>query len=317
VSPDPGFLHEREDFQALLETAAQAEKIDDPILVEKDYWIMHALYGLDQLALTFQLKGGTSLSKGFGIIHRFSEDVDIKIEPFDGIDVDTNPGHTKTAHVETREKFFDALRDKIVISGIIAVERDTDFDDEYLRNAGIRLRYKSFYGLKEGLKDGILLEAGFSKTSPNQPVVISSWAHNFAVERGVPCRDNRAPKVSCYNPEYTFVEKLQTIARKFRQFEENGRMSSNFLRHYYDVAQLLDLERVSKFIGSEEYAEHKRLWFRNENTDLQASDAFTLKDANTRKLFATEYRKTAALYYRGQVPFETILERIAKDLPRL
>ena len=314
---ETGFLHEREDFRALLDTVSLAEKIDDPILVEKDYWIMHALYGLDQLGLAFQLKGGTSLSKGFGIIHRFSEDIDIKIEPFDGIDVDTNPSHIKPAHIKTREKFFDALREKIAIPGIVTVERDRDFDDVYLRNAGIRLRYKSFYGLKEGLKDGILLEAGFSKTCPNQPVVISSWAHNFAVQRAVPCRDNRAPKVSCYNPEYTLVEKLQTITRKFRRFNETGKMSSNFLRHYYDVAQLLDVDRVQKFIGTDEYTGHKRQWFRNENTDLQASDAFTLKDENTRKLFAAEYRKTAALYYRGQVPFETILERIAKDLPRL
>jgi predicted nucleotidyltransferase component of viral defense system len=36
----------------------------DPALVEKDYWIMHCLHGLQQLGLTFELKGGTSLSKG-------------------------------------------------------------------------------------------------------------------------------------------------------------------------------------------------------------------------------------------------------------
>jgi predicted nucleotidyltransferase component of viral defense system len=47
----------------------------DPALVEKDYWIMHSLYGLQKLGLTFELKGGTSLSKGFKIIDRFSEDI--------------------------------------------------------------------------------------------------------------------------------------------------------------------------------------------------------------------------------------------------
>lgn len=40
------------------------EKGIDPALVEKDYWIMHCLYGLDELGFIFQLKGGTSLSKG-------------------------------------------------------------------------------------------------------------------------------------------------------------------------------------------------------------------------------------------------------------
>jgi len=60
--PPDAFLHERSDFKALVETVADAEKINDPALVEKDYWIMHAVFGLKQLGLTFELKGGTSLS---------------------------------------------------------------------------------------------------------------------------------------------------------------------------------------------------------------------------------------------------------------
>ena len=46
----------------------------DESLVEKDYWIMHCLWGIQQQGYRFELKGGTSLSKGFGIIERFSED---------------------------------------------------------------------------------------------------------------------------------------------------------------------------------------------------------------------------------------------------
>jgi hypothetical protein len=62
--PPDRFLHERGDFKALVETVADSEKINDPALVEKDYWIMHAVFGLKELGLTFELKGGTSLSKG-------------------------------------------------------------------------------------------------------------------------------------------------------------------------------------------------------------------------------------------------------------
>ncbi len=100
--PPDAFLHERSDFKALVETVADSEKINDPALVEKDYWIMHAVFGLKQLGLTFELKGGTSLSKGFGVIHRFSEDIDIRIEPFDELQVDTNPNHEKPQHIESR-----------------------------------------------------------------------------------------------------------------------------------------------------------------------------------------------------------------------
>jgi hypothetical protein len=49
--PD-AFLHERSDFKALVETVADREKINDPALVEKDYWIMHAVFGLKQLGKT-------------------------------------------------------------------------------------------------------------------------------------------------------------------------------------------------------------------------------------------------------------------------
>jgi predicted nucleotidyltransferase component of viral defense system len=78
--PPDSFLYERSDFKAVVETVADSEKINDPALVEKDYWIMHAVFGLKQLGFAFELKGGTSLSKGFGVIHRFSEDIDIRIE---------------------------------------------------------------------------------------------------------------------------------------------------------------------------------------------------------------------------------------------
>ena len=73
-------LHEMPDFADLVAVTARAHAID-PGLVEKDYWIMHGLWGLQQLGFRFELKGGTSLSKGYRLIHRFSEDIDILIHP--------------------------------------------------------------------------------------------------------------------------------------------------------------------------------------------------------------------------------------------
>jgi hypothetical protein len=60
----------------------------------------------------------------------------IRIEPFDGLQVDTNPNHEKPQRIESRRVFYEKLRDKIKIPGITAVERDTTYDDEILRNAG-------------------------------------------------------------------------------------------------------------------------------------------------------------------------------------
>src|SRR5450631_273695 len=67
------YLHNHPQFADLIRIVAAEQRIY-PGLVEKDYWIMHCLYGLQQLGLTFELKVGTSLSKGFQIINRFSED---------------------------------------------------------------------------------------------------------------------------------------------------------------------------------------------------------------------------------------------------
>src|SRR5258708_17700401 len=193
---------------------------------------MHTVFGLKQLGLTFELKGGTSLSKGFGVIHRFSEDIDIRIEPFDGLQVDTNPNHEKPQQVESRRQFFDKLRDKINIPGITAVERDMTYDDETLRNAGLRLHYETLFGSIPGLKDGILLEVGFDQTTPNRAVTISSWVVQFADAKKLQYADNRALEIPCYNLEYTFVEKVQAVVRKYEHFKGMGKVSPNFLRHY-------------------------------------------------------------------------------------
>src|SRR6202045_3281631 len=115
------FLHNHAQFADLIRIVA-AEQGIDPGLVEKDYWIMHGLYGLQQLGLTFELKGGTSLSKGFQIINRFSEDIDIRIEPPKDQDVKTGRNHDKPVHIQSRRDFYECLAKSIRINGIDNVE---------------------------------------------------------------------------------------------------------------------------------------------------------------------------------------------------
>jgi predicted nucleotidyltransferase component of viral defense system len=96
------YLQNHPEFSDLIRIVAE-EKGIDPALVEKDHWIMHCLYGLQKLDFIFQLKGGTSLSKGHGIISRFSEDIDILIEPPPERGVKTGRNQNKTAHIKTRK----------------------------------------------------------------------------------------------------------------------------------------------------------------------------------------------------------------------
>lgn len=73
------FVHDDLQFAELLREVARATHVD-VALVEKDYWVTHALWALHETGLSLWFKGGTSLSKGFGIIQRFSEDLDLMIE---------------------------------------------------------------------------------------------------------------------------------------------------------------------------------------------------------------------------------------------
>src|SRR5258708_19755652 len=112
------YLHNHKQFPDLIRIVA-AQKGIDPALVEKDYWIMHCLYGLQKLGLTFELKGGTSLSKGFKIIDRFSEDIDIHIEPPASRNVKTGRNQDKPPHVKSRKNFYHCLPNtKITINSI-------------------------------------------------------------------------------------------------------------------------------------------------------------------------------------------------------
>ena len=306
------FLHDRRDFDQLLAVVADERGLD-PMLVEKDYWIMHCLWGLQAQGFQFELKGGTSLSKGFGVIHRFSEDIDIRIEPPPGMDVKIGRNQDKPAHVESRRAYYNELAARISIPGIDSVERDAQFDDDKMRSAGIRLVYTPRTAALAGVKDGILLELGFDDTAPNRSVTISSWALDAATARGVNVTDNRAMAVPCYAPTHTFVEKLQTISTKYRRLGEAQAFPANFLRHYYDVYCLLELQEVQDFMGDPAYQERKVQRFRTGDEQVIArNQAFVLADPAQRQQFTQEYRKTAALYYQGQPDFDALLTRIGQ-----
>ena len=317
--PQPDFLHAHPEFKELLRTVAAAESIAID-LVEKDYWIMHCLYSLRAQGYQFELKGGTSLSKGFKIIHRFSEDIDLRINPPADSKVETDPKRIKARHCESRRAYYDSLAEEITINGVNHIERDREFDDtRYYRSGGIRLNYDESFPISPGVKQGVLLELGFDVVTPNSKQRISSWALDFAKENGVDVIDNEADGVACYHPGFTFVEKLQTIVTKFRNQQENGDLPKNFMRHYYDVACLLKNEGVQEFIGTGDYEDHKRERFPRADYEIpiMENEAFPLSNKETRKLYRESYEGTAALYYKQQPTFDELIERIQENLCRL
>jgi hypothetical protein len=129
----------------------------------------------------------------------------------------------RSSSAKSRREFYDWLTATIRIDGVTKVERDT--------SAGIRLSYNGVTTQLEGLRQGMLLELGFDDATPNSPKDMSSWAYDAAAGK-VDITDNRAKGIICYDPGYTFVEKLQTISTKFRRQQESGESPVGFIRHY-------------------------------------------------------------------------------------
>jgi Nucleotidyl transferase AbiEii toxin, Type IV TA system len=129
----------------------------------------HAFFiWIKETGYDFQLKGGTSLSKGFGLIDRFSEDIDMHINQPKELEINENIKNDKPKNTEKKKNYYDQLAKEIKIDGITEVNRDEAFDDKKRYNSGgIRLIYKKFTQPIEGVKEGILLEAGYDTVAPN------------------------------------------------------------------------------------------------------------------------------------------------------
>ncbi len=279
---------------------------------------MHVLWGLKKAGLSFELKGGTSLSKGLGIIKRFSEDIDIRINPPAALKV--NETGAKPNAVKSRFGFYDWLAANLKIDGIVRVERDHEFDSPNGKSGGIRLYYNPVADIVEDLKPGILLEAGFDQVTPNKPVDISSWALDKAkATSNIPFIDNVARVIPCYDMRYTFVEKLQTIVTKFRQEMADGKERKNYMRQYYDVYCLLQEKAVQEFLGTDEYLIHKDKRFPkiDKSTEIQYNEAFLLSSNETRSAFRERYHATSSLYYQSQPDFDEVIKGICKHLPKM
>ena len=150
-----------------------------------------------------------------------------------------------------------------------------------------------------------MLEVGFDDTTPNKPITISSWALDkaFSIYPNSYI-DNRAIEVKCYIPEFTFVEKLQAIATKFRKYKESDKIEKNFMRHYYDVYCLLKMPDVQNFLETPGYKKRNNERFpKIDNPEqLRTNPAYSLENKADFELFKSAFESTKNLYYKGQLP---------------
>jgi hypothetical protein len=120
------FVHEDPEFRLLLELVSSRRGVD-PGVVEKDYWVTHTLWALQAQGWAVWFKGGTSLSKGFSLIERFSEDLDLRLEPGPGLTLPEVSSWTKDgpSHVASRRAHLEALGHALVIPGTGTIAAET------------------------------------------------------------------------------------------------------------------------------------------------------------------------------------------------
>lgn len=248
------FIHEDPEFRELIaivqkRLSERGVKLSEA-LVEKDYWVTHALWSLHDLGLEVWFKGGTSLSKGFGLIQRFSEDLDIKIAPGrTALPKVTNWTSEKGPAQTARKAFFEAVAG-LKMPGI-ELRLNEGRSDAKWRNAEIEAHYEGFHlvSLEPSMKPFVLLEVGDARVRPFVARSLFSFIHDHLQQAGqlADYVDNRPSPVRCIHPLVTLIEKLDAISRRFAA----GKDPADFIRHYEDAAHTI--ERMSEFPGLDGY----------------------------------------------------------------
>ena len=221
------YLHrDRETFKDMVEQAADGNG-RTPAVVEKDYYVTLILKLLSEQLAECVFKGGTSLSKGFHVIDRFSEDIDITFKEHIG---------------ESRRKKLK----NVVLKGIseelgmpVANWEETQSDRDY--NAYL-FSYESVFGLQDDrLPQYVKLETALGSYSfPTQTVEIRNYIGDYLEGRG---RTDLAEQFSLgrfsmnlQSLERTYIDKVFALCDYYLQGK-----SKRYSRHLYDIYKLTPL----------------------------------------------------------------------------
>jgi hypothetical protein len=243
-------LSEHQDFQQAVVQAAEhfSARGLRPALVEKDYYVTEALRIIATRAADCVIfKGGTSLSKGWDLIRRFSEDIDIFLDPHAFEPVLGRNGVNRE---------LKALRDAVATHpGLTWLQVESRTMGGFGRSD--RFGYAQAFGGPGEVSGTVLVETGTaSGREPTVVVEIRSYLGTFLAERGVSleAEDERGFPMRLLHFRRTFVEKLFAIHAKVELFKRTGRPIGSYARHYYDLSQSAMRPEVTAMLASDEYA---------------------------------------------------------------
>jgi hypothetical protein len=292
-------LFEHPDFaQAILRAAEHfAPQGLRPGIIEKDYYVTEVLRIIavtagDQVIF----KGGTSLSKGWNLIQRFSEDIDIFLDP-----LAFEPALTKRGIDRELKRLRDAVDAHPALEFL---PEESQTIGGFGRND--RFSYEQLYGGRGEVANRVLLEAGAaSGREPTARVELSSYLSQFLAATGVTleAEDESSFPMRLLHFRRTFVEKMFAIHSKVEMLKRDGRPLGTYARHYYDLFKLSQRPEVMDMLQSAEYEGIKEDYDLISRTHFPGSYFFPdqMRFANSEALFPTQQLfSDIAREYEGQ-----------------
>jgi len=225
-------FHHSPEFREALQAAASSLRMR-PVLIEKDYWVTLVLknLALSDFRDKVVFKGGTSLSKAYHCIDRFSEDVDLAI--LKGTNISDNQLNKLIKSVE-----------QSITKGVEYIP-DHPYEEKRGRNRKTFYRYPTTGPADElgNVKEEIQLELNsFTHPVPFEIVGIESYLAEFLRENGFDSfvEENQLHpfKLQVLSRERTFFEKLLSLVRLSYEGKEIIRKK---VRHFYDLYKLYNL----------------------------------------------------------------------------
>lgn len=217
----------------------------DPAFVEKDFWVIEALRVATATAGSREVraifKGGTSLSRAFGIIQRFSEDVDLLLDFPD----DMSKG--------ARERAIKAIGEDVRLHFGIAKENVKQDSADVGVRRNFRLHYPNAKSA-DAITEGIYLEIGSrGGPTPSRDVRIRSMIADHAIENLNVAEseyEEFTPVVAhVLAPERTLIEKIALLAAAGDKFDDGDVDAlAKHGRHLYDIARLLESTDVTQVL---------------------------------------------------------------------
>ena len=305
------------EFGPTIDAAAEQLRISSTA-IEKDYWATQVLHVLRRdFAEDFVFKGGTSLSKGYGILERFSDDLDILI-----LRGNRSKGAT------------DRLMKTIAEAAAAAAEGQAERygGSETGVHRAYRVSYPATYRPTDAVATSVLLEMGVrGGPNPHERVPIGSLLGNTLEAAGTDLGqydDLQLFEVAVLHPGRTLLEKLYGIHDLARRLAANAldadRLRRNG-RHFYDVYQLLGHARVLELLADRTQAgqimvsieETSKQEF-NASGELRPDDGFAASPAFDRSSDVSHqmqgaYEAIMPVLYFGTEPLPTwdeICERV-------